>query len=80
MPTPANRRHAALLLRWAAQLAAGENVEILSACRWALVDAGYSRDELEEWAQTFAGKALGIAERLAPRPASVPIDEERRAA
>lgn len=70
----------ALLLRWAAQLASGENTIVVSGCRMPLVEMGYDQDELEEWARTFAGKALGIVERLAPRAVSVAMDDERRAA
>jgi hypothetical protein len=63
-------RLAALLLRWAAQLAAGETPELLYACKEPLRAAGYDMAALEAQARALANTALAVTDTR----------EERRAA
>ena len=73
-PTPEQRRHAALMLRWAACLLADEH-QGAAVCRGPLERAGYDLEDLEEWARVFAGKALGIVERAHGRAVCVGAGE-----
>lgn len=76
MLTHDTRRAAALLLRWAAQLAAGEDPIALSGCRVPLRDLGYDLDALEPLVTDLAEQVLTYIAQVATRTTR----EERRAA
>lgn len=70
----ATTRHAAaLILRWSAQLAAGEDAVTLAGCRVPLRDYGYNLDLLEPLARDLAAQVLTYVAQVAPV-------EERKAA
>lgn len=52
------KRAAALLLRWAAQLASGEDSTVITGCRVPLREAGLPMDLLERHARRMAAEAL----------------------
>ena len=67
------RHAAALILRWAAQLAAGENPQIVSGCRIPLRELGYDLNALEPLVRDLAGQVLTYVAQVAER-------DERKAA
>ena len=60
------RHAAALILRWSAQLAAGEDAVTLSGCRIPLRDYGYDLDLLEPLVADLAAQVLTYAAQVAP--------------
>lgn len=70
-PTYSPPRLAALALRWSAQIASGENVELLTACTHPLRDVGLNMQMMEHMARKWAAEALLAVET---------IEEERKAA
>jgi len=63
----ADTRHAAaLILRWSAQLAAGEDAVTLSGCRAPLRDYGYNLDLLEPLVADLAREVLTYVAQVAP--------------
>ena len=59
-PLRTERRYAALLLRWAAQLATDEDAVVLAACTYSLRTAGFDMAALEQQAQAWADVALAL--------------------
>ena len=59
---------AALILRWSAQLAAGEDAVTLSGCRIPLRDYGYNLDLLEPLVADLAREVLTYVAQVAPTP------------
>lgn len=57
-------RLAALALRWAAQLATGEDTTVVSGCRIPLRDAGLNMDMMEFMARKWAGEAQAMIETI----------------
>jgi hypothetical protein len=63
-------RLAAMLLRWAAQIASGETPELLFACKEPLRKAGYDIATLEVQARALANTALAVTEQSTERQAA----------
>lgn len=63
-PTYAPPRLAALALRWAAQIAAGENPNIASVCQRPLRDVGLNMQMMEFMARKWAVEALAMVETI----------------
>ena len=70
----ATRYHAALLLRWAASLVAGEAQ--LGVCARPLEDAGFDVADMEAWARTYARAVLAMIERASPQAETVAVEDE----
>ena len=63
-PLRTERRYAALLLRWAAQIVSGEDPAILTACTVPLHATGLDMAALERQAHAWADAALALITEL----------------
>lgn len=63
-PTYSPPRLAALALRWAAQIAAGENPNIAAVCQGPLRAAGLNMPMIEFMARKWAAEALAMVETI----------------